>query len=138
VRAKLGARHADVWVASAAAAGTAHLVPLSWAWDGAQAILAVEPSSATARNIALSGRARLALGDTRDVVMIDAALESVVDVAQAPSCLGNAYAGQADWDPRAGGGPFVFVCLQPTRIQAWRNSNEIEGRTVMRNGAWIY
>jgi hypothetical protein len=70
--------------------------------------------------------------------MIDAALESVVDVAQAPGGLGDAYAGQADWDPRSGAGPFVFVCLRPLRIQAWRDSNEIAGRTVMRDGSWLH
>jgi hypothetical protein len=135
--AKLEARHADVWVASASEGGVAHLIPLSLGWDGVTVILAMEPTSVTARNITASGRARLALGNTRDVVVIDAALDSAVAVLSASDDLGNTYAGQADWDPRVGGGPFVFLCLRPLRVQAWRESDEIAGRTVMRHGSWL-
>jgi hypothetical protein len=27
--------------------------------------------------------------------------------------------------------------LRPARIQAWRESDEIEGRTLMRSGNWL-
>jgi hypothetical protein len=100
VLAKLTARHADVWVASAPESGPAHLVPLSLAWDGEHVIIAAEPSAVTARNIEASKRARLALGATRDVVMIDAVLDRVVDADKAPAELATGYAAQADW-PRA-------------------------------------
>jgi hypothetical protein len=53
-------------------------VPLSLGWDGVKVILSVDRPSVTARNIAASGRARLALGETGDVVMIDARLEKAV------------------------------------------------------------
>jgi hypothetical protein len=67
--------------------------------------------------------------------MIDAALETVVDVS-ADDALGAAYAAQADWDPRGEAG-YVFLVLRPVRVQAWREANEIAGRTLMRGGTWL-
>jgi hypothetical protein len=133
--AKLTASHADVWVASASADGAAHLVPLSFAWDGEHVVVAVEPGSLTARNILAARRARLALGGTRDVVMIDAVLRRSVPVSEDDE-VADGYASQADWDPRRAGGDFVYLLLRPERVQAWREVNEIAGRTIMRGGTW--
>ncbi|HSE07651.1 MAG TPA: pyridoxamine 5'-phosphate oxidase family protein [Nocardioidaceae bacterium] len=124
----------DVWVATASIAGP-HLVPLSLAWVDGRVVVAVEATSVTARNLDASGRARLAVGSTRDVVMMDAVVERTVDVA-ADERLGAAYAGQADWDPRGSRG-YVFLVLRPVRVQAWREANEIPGRTLMREGRWL-
>ena len=125
----------DVWVATASAAGSPYLVPVSLAWVDGRAVIAVARSSLTATNLTTSREARLAVGPTRDVVMIDAALEEVVDVA-ADAALGSAYVAQADWDPRDDTG-YVFLVLRPMRVQAWREANEIPGRTLMRDGAWL-
>lgn len=135
--AKLAAKEADVWVATASPDGVAHLVPLSLGWDGDRVILAVDRRSATGRNLEASRRARLALGPERDVVMLDAVVVSIVDVATAPAALAEAYAGQADWDPRDEPDGYVYAVLAPERIQAWRESNEIPGRTLMRKGHWL-
>jgi hypothetical protein len=124
----------DVWVATASAAGKPHLVPVSLAWVDERAVIAVEQSSVTARNLTASGKARLAVGSTRDVVMIDAVLERAVDVA-ADDSLGAAYVAQADWDPRRATG-YLFLVLRPVRVQAWREENEIPGRTLLRDGTW--
>ncbi len=125
----------DVWVATASAVGAPHLVPVSLAWIDERVVIAVEVSSVTARNLTASGEARLAVGPTRDVTMIDAVLERSVDVA-ADDALGAAYVAQADWDPRRDTG-YVFLVLRPVRVQAWREANEIAGRTLMRDGAWL-
>jgi hypothetical protein len=125
----------DVWVASASAVGAAHLVPVSLAWVDERVVIAVPEKSVTTSNVTASGRARLAVGPTRDVVMIDAALERTVAVDDDPA-LGEAYAAQADWDPRGDSG-YVFLVFRPVRLQAWRESNEIKGRTLMRDGAWV-
>lgn len=125
----------DVWVSSASAAGRAHLVPLSLAWVDERAVIALAETSVTARNLIGSGRARLAVGTTRDVVMIDTVLDRAVGVGD-DEALGEAYAAQADWDPRRDSG-YVFLVLRPVRLQAWREADEIEGRTLMRDGAWI-
>jgi hypothetical protein len=63
-------------------------------------------------------------------------LEQVVPVAEAPTSLADAYAAQADWDPRTAPG-YAYVVLRPERIQAWRESNELTGRTIMRAGRWV-
>jgi len=139
--AKLSAPAADVWVASAAAdAGghaSAYLVPLSLAWLNERIVLATEADSVTARNIISAGRARLGLGPTRDVVMIDAELEQVYRLDEVPVSLARRYAMQADWDPRESSEQMRFLVLRPQRIQAWREVNELPGRTLMRGGAWI-
>jgi hypothetical protein len=139
--AKLTAPAADVWVATAAAdAGghaTSYLVPLSLAWIDERIVLATEADSVTARNLTRQGRARLGLGPTRDVVMIDAELEQVYGLDEVPAGLARRYAAQADWDPRESGDRMRFLVLRPHRIQAWREVDELPGRTLMRDGAWI-
>jgi hypothetical protein len=134
---KLTARHADVWVASASPSSKAHLVPLSLAWDGDHIILAAEADAVTTRNIVDTHHARLALGTSRDVVMIDVILATHISVAEAPPAIAERYAVQADWDPRAESGHFVYLLLRPERIQAWREANELAGRTLMREGEWL-
>ena len=139
--AKLSAPAVDVWVATAGADAGGHiasyLVPLSLAWIDERVVLATEADSVTARNIISAGRARLGLGPTRDVVMIDAELERAYDLNEVPADLAERYAMQADWDPRNSGGQMRFLVLRPQRIQAWREVNELPGRTLMRGGVWI-
>jgi hypothetical protein len=125
----------DVWVATASPAGEAHLVPVSLAWVDGRVLIAVAASSVTARNLRASGRARLGVGPTRDVVMVDAVLEKAVEVGD-DDALGEAYAAQADWDPRDSTG-YEFLVLRPVRVQAWREANEITGRDLMRDGRWL-
>jgi hypothetical protein len=137
--AKLAEPAADVWVATAAAVGSfadPYLVPLSLAWIDGRAVIAVESSSRTARNLEAGRAARLALGPTRDVVVIDARLERSVSVTEAPD-LAERYVRQADWDPRTAGDTYRFLVLRPERIQAWREANELPGRTLMRDGTWL-
>ena len=139
--AKLSAPAVDVWVATAAGDASGHvsayLVPLSLAWLNERIVLATEADSVTARNIIGARRARLGLGPTRDVVMIDADLERVYSLDEVPADLARGYAMQADWDPRDSGGQMRFLVLRPHRIQAWREANELPGRTLMRGGEWI-
>ena len=128
----------DVWVSTASADNgvSPHLVPVSLAWVDERVVVAIQASSRTARDLATHGVARLGVGPTRDVVMIDAVLDAVHDVGTAPPVIVEGYLAQSDWDPRASPG-YVLVVLRPTRIQAWRESNEIAGRTLMRDGRWL-
>lgn len=131
----------DVWVATASTApdGTPvpYLVPLTLAWIDDRVVLAIEATSRTGRNLLATGTARLSLGGTRDVVMIDAVLERSVPVVDAPPEIAEGYAAQADWDPRPGGDDDVYLVLRPQRVQAWREVEEITGRVLMRDGAWL-
>jgi len=136
--AKLAETEADVWVATASPDGHEYLVPLSYAWDGEHVILATEPGFVTARNIAASGRARLGFGPTRDVLIVDAVLATQVGAGAVPAELADRYARQSGWDPRLEPAPYVYLLMRPVRVQAWREANELEGRTIMRDGEWLY
>lgn len=131
----------DVWVATATTSSTgepvAHLVPLSLAWLDERVVVALPTSSVTGRSLAATGRARLGLGPTRDVTMIDAVVEATTSIVDAPAAIAEGYAAQADWDPRADPDGYVYVVLRPTRIQAWREVDELSTRTLMRGGEWL-
>jgi hypothetical protein len=75
-------------VASASADGKPYLVPLSFDWDGDAVLVATPTYSPTGRNLAGSGVARLALGPTRDVTMIEADVE-VIEIDQLPQEQGR-------------------------------------------------
>ena len=73
-----------MWVATADNHAHAHLVPLSLCWHNDEVIVATEARSRTAQNAKSSSQARLALGSSRDLVMIDATA-SVVATHEADS-----------------------------------------------------
>jgi pyridoxamine 5'-phosphate oxidase-like protein len=74
----------DAWVATAGPAnGTPHLVPLSFLWDGVTILIATPSASVTSRNLQATGKARLGIGPTRDLIMI----EGTVHAAQAAADL---------------------------------------------------
>lgn len=127
----------DLWVATAeAATGAPALVPLSFLWDGEAIMIATVASSPTARNLTAGGAARLALGETRDVIMIDVTVVETVPAAEIPAKVGDAFAEKAGFDPRQDTDPFLYFRLRPQRIQAWREANELAGRTLMIKGRW--
>jgi hypothetical protein len=122
----------DVWVATAATDGTPYLVPLSFDWDGRSLVVATVRDSPTGRNLRETATARLALGTTRDVVMVEATAEPAdLDTEQA-----DAFARRTGFDPRELAG-YAFTRLRPVRVQAWRESNELAGRVLMRDGEWV-
>jgi general stress protein 26 len=135
--AKLDAVEANVWVASASPTGAVHLVPMTHTWNGTQVVLATEPTSRTVANVTANPLVRLALGETRDVVMIDAVLVRAVPTSEAPATLAGEYATQAGWDPRTDSSEYVYLLLGPERIQVWREAEDLVGRTVMRRGSWV-
>jgi len=125
----------DVWVATARG-DVPHLIPHSFLWDGARLLLATPDNSVTARNLRATGRARLALGTTRDVVVIEGTAESL-PLAAVPAATADAFAARTGFDPRRSAARMEFIWIHPTRIQAWREENELPGRELMRDGAWL-
>ncbi len=126
----------DSWLASASAEGDAHIVPISQYWDGERLWLATGAGSPTARNLRRAGRARLALGPTRDVVIVEGAVSFTAPDA-VDARVADAYAAHAGWDPRYPEGRNVFFSITPGTILAWREANELPGRVVMRGGHWL-
>ena len=125
----------DLWVASADEAGVAYLVPLSFYWDGSTLTLATPTASRTGRNLLRAGWARVGLGPTRDVVIVEGPLE-VVEIGTDPE-LEAAYAAAAGWDPSQEPGVNVYLRLTPETVLAWREANELTGRRLMRGGEWL-
>ncbi|MFK3729870.1 pyridoxamine 5'-phosphate oxidase family protein [Streptomyces sp. NPDC088090] len=121
----------DLWLAS-----RGHLIPLSFLWDGAAVLVSTPRASLTGRNLLADGRVRLALGPTRDVVMIDGAAEPV-DLADLPAGTGDAFAEKTGFDPRELTRPYQYFLIRPHRVHAWREADELEGRTLMRDGSWL-
>jgi hypothetical protein len=134
VLAKLGSE-IDFWVASADEAGAAHLIPLSFYWDGATLTFATLRASRTAKNLIRAGWARVALGPTRDVVIIEGPVEALPIGTDA--ALEDAHAAATDFDPRTLSEEYIYLRITPHEIQAWREENELEGRRLMRKGRWL-
>ncbi len=125
----------DIWVASAHE-GRSHLIPLSFAWDGARIILATPSDSPTARNAARSGSVRLGLGTTRDVTIFEAETE-VVPCREADEAVADCYRSRTRWDPREEEVEHSYLIATPRTARAWRDVPELEGRTILRSGRWL-
>jgi Pyridoxamine 5'-phosphate oxidase len=126
----------DLWLASASAGGAPYLVPLSFDWDGEALLVATPSNSPTGRNLAATGAARLALGPTRDVSMIDGDVE-VVELDALPQDQAERFAARSGFDPRDEPTPYRWFRVTPRRIQAWREADELAGRELMRDGVWL-
>ena len=124
----------DAWIATASAGG-AHLVPLGFWWDGEILVMTTPAETPTARNALATGQARVAVGPTRDVVMIAGSVE-VTSVAETPESVRTGFVDATGWDPEWNDGEWVYLRIRPSRIQAWREADEIAGRTIMRDGRW--
>jgi len=129
-------RDIDAWVATAGPAnGAPHLVPLSFLWDGTTILIATPADSVTSRNLQATGRARLGVGPTRDLVLIEGTMDAAQAAADIPAETGDAFAAKTGFDPRELTG-YLYFRIRPRRVQAWREVNELAGRELMRNGHW--
>ncbi|MFD6162173.1 pyridoxamine 5'-phosphate oxidase family protein [Nocardia sp. NPDC060256] len=132
---RLGTSH-QMWLATGSDGHGAHLIPVSFAWNANTLTLttATLEHSRTAVNLQATPQARVAIGDTADVIMIDAIATLIPVDAIDPDCA-DRYA-RISQDPRAIPG-FVYIQLTPQRIQVWNGFHEFLGRTVMINGQWL-
>jgi hypothetical protein len=113
------------------------MVPLLFFWNDAHLTLATAASSATAANLRLHPRARIAAGHPYDLVMIDAATE-LIPASGIGQATGDAFAKllHGGPDPRTTPG-YLYIQATPVRVQAWRHFGELDGRTLMRHGTWL-
>ncbi|WP_067972388.1 pyridoxamine 5'-phosphate oxidase family protein [Nocardiopsis trehalosi] len=127
----------DAWVATADPAdGTPYLVPLSFLWEGGTLLLSTAAASPTARNLLATGRVRVGVGPTRDVVLIEGTVTSF-PAEEIPADLGDAFATATGFDPRASRSPYLYFRVHPDRLQAWREVDELPERDLIRDGAWL-
>ncbi|MET7644809.1 pyridoxamine 5'-phosphate oxidase family protein [Streptomyces sp. NPDC005426] len=125
----------DAWVSTASADGVPTLVPLSFVWDRETLLMATRRTNPTAVNVTPTGQARIALGTTRDVVLIEATAE-LIEGADLPAGSGEAFAAKLGWDLR-GRSAWVYLRFTPYAVRAWREENELAGRELMTDGRWL-
>jgi hypothetical protein len=127
----------DAWVATAdPGSGTPYLVPLSFLWDGLALLIATPAASPTGRNLQATGEVRLGIGPTRDLVLIEGSTRAL-PAPEIPAAIGDAFAAKTGFDPRQLTTPYLYFWIDPRRLQAWREANELQGRDLMRGGQWI-
>ena len=127
----------DAWVATAdARGGTPWLIPLSFLWDGATLLVATPSASTTSRNLLATGHVRVGIGPTRDVILIEGTA-TALEASRISEEVAAAFAAKTGFDPRVESNPYLYFRIQPHRIQAWREENELQDRLLMRDGTWI-
>lgn len=123
----------DLWIASAHE-DQPWLVPISFVWWEGEIWIASMGGARTQRNLTASPVVRLALGELRDVVIIDGRAE-VEPMDRTPQKVLEIYAEKQGGDPGAWADSLIRV--RPRKVQAWRESNELDGRHLMRDGRWL-
>ncbi|MFJ9041850.1 pyridoxamine 5'-phosphate oxidase family protein [Streptomyces sp. NPDC102406] len=126
----------DMWVSTAHPDHGPHQVPLWFLWDGQAVWMCTGANSATARNVREEPRVRLALPDAFDVVLLQGAA-TYYSAQEVPQEAADAFAGKFGWDPRTEEAPFLYLCVTPQVVRAWRGVPELRGRVVMRDGSWV-
>jgi hypothetical protein len=127
----------DIWVATADPdSAKPSLVPLSYLWDGETLLLSTPGSSPTGRGMRSGHGARLGLGSTRNVVLIDAKVETIA-LNDLPDNEADAFAVRTGFDPLQSDPGYFWFRARPHRILAWREENELADRSIMRNGSWL-
>ncbi|MHA6618481.1 pyridoxamine 5'-phosphate oxidase family protein [Pseudonocardia sp. DLS-67] len=125
----------DAWVATGGD-GLPYLVPLSFLWDGETLLIATAAASPTARNLRETGRVRIGIGPSRDVVLVDGVVQALA-MTDLPEEVGDAFAAKTGFDPRRYSAPYLYFRVRPRRVQAWREVDEHDGRDLMRDGRWL-
>lgn len=128
-------REIDIWVATADAEGVPCLVPLWFVWHQEAVWLCTRLTNPTGRNLRDGRRARLAFGDTRDVVLVDGDVETFT-ATEVPGAAAEAFHAKTGWDPRESHASYAFFRVRPRAVQAWYEQHELPGRHIMRDGAW--
>jgi hypothetical protein len=90
----------------------------------------------TARNLQATGKVRLGIGPTRDVVLIEGTVQALA-ADEIPDAVGDAFATKTGFDPRQLNTTYLYFRVHPQRLQAWREANELDGRELMRSGLWL-
>lgn len=127
----------DAWVATAdGETGTPYLVPLSFLWDGSALLVATPASSPTSRNLQATGKVRLGIGPTRDLVIIEGDARALAAGELAPE-VADEFSTKTGFDPRQLSSTYLYFSIRPQRLQAWREANELSGRELMLDGDWL-
>jgi Pyridoxamine 5'-phosphate oxidase len=126
----------DAWIATAGEDGP-YLVPLSYLWDGRALIVSTPTNSPTSRNLRASGKVRVGIGPTRDLILIEGTVETLGGRTDVADDVATAFAAHSGFDPRRETADYSWFRITPRRLQAWREANELAGRDLVRDGEWL-
>ena len=59
-----------------------------------------------------------------------------MDIDALGAGTGDAFAAKTGGDPYEFDEPYQYFPIRPRRAQAWREADELRGRTLMREGHW--
>ncbi len=124
----------QLWLATGGSRG-AHLIPVAYVLDDGLIVTATAGNSRTVANLRETGCARLGLGTTDDVVMVDVDLDGLISPTDMSSEVTDRYAAVSH-DPRNMPG-YTYIRFRPRRVQAWNGYHEFAGRTLMLEGKWL-
>ena len=133
----LFAGHPSGWLATAGAASGAHVIAVSACWTDGALLIATRADSPTARNLAESGSATLALGTPTDATLVEVTLVERRPSGGGGGELGATFTREMGWDPADEPGSWDYFLLAPRRIQAYRGYGDRQGSTIMREGRWL-
>jgi len=131
------ARGGSGWLGTASPDGSPHLIAVSAHWTGDSMLLATRGDSPTARNLAATGAACLALGTPDDAVLLDVVVAARRASGPESGDVGAAFTSAMGWDPADEPGAWDYFVLTPRRVQAYRGYGERVGATIMRDGRWL-
>src|SRR5438046_9259236 len=119
-------RQGHYWLATAEMGGRPHMIAVSGWWDGGDIVITTLGTSKTARNMAMNPAVMLAGGDPSDAILMQAQMIGSAAVEDSAD-LDRGVEEAMGWGPREMDGWMIFR-LRPTRIQAFRGSEEIGDR----------
>jgi general stress protein 26 len=123
----------DCFVATPNGDGRPNVVPLSVIWHRERFLLCTRRSTRTVANLTDRPFARLVFGQTRDVVLVDAACE-ICELATVDGAALAAFHGHVGWDIARESPRLVAILCRPETIQSWRQEPEA---TLMKDGTWV-
>ena len=90
-------------------------------------------SSPTSRNLQTSGKLRLGIGPTRDLVLGEGTAQALA-ATEIPDEVGDALAVKSGFDTCLLTTTYLYLRIHPRRFQAWCEADELEDRELMRGG----
>ena len=93
-------------------------------------------SSPTGRNLRTSGKLRLGIGPTRDLVLGEGTAQALA-ATEIPDEVGDALAVKTGLDTCRLTTTYPYLRIHPRRLQAWCEVDEPEDRELMRGGRCV-
>ena len=87
--------------------GSPYLVPSSFLWGGRHVLVATPAASPTGPNLRATGRVRLGIGPTHDLVITEGTVVQVLAAGEIPDQVGDTFAAKTGFDPRQLTSPYL-------------------------------